>query len=435
MKQGVLFTLVLFLALAFGAAAQESDPELLDTLKVVSTQHVQKRYNIYFEKGSSRIDRSYKGNGLVLDKMKTDIRTTVNADKIIPDSLLILSTSSPDGSLVNNRKLAEARAQSTRRLLLQMFPEFRNATILETFLEENWDGLRQLLKTDMSFPQREQMLAIIDDNSDLENKEERLKACTEGWQHLVDNHLYTLRNSSVTLCVILDGVVDEFVRLVPVSMVSQYSHTPVFEAPATVMPDPGYKRTIPWRKTIFALRTNLLVPAFNIGLEIPIKDNWSVGMDYYFPWFVDKGNRWCVELLGGFIDAKYWFPGNRYRWERYERLQGHAVGIYAGAGMYDLQNSRRGAQGEYIDFGIDYTFALPVADGKLRLEFNLGLGFLRTWYRPYYPSSDYSDLIKEPGIKFNATNFLGPTRGGVSLVVPITVKTKAPKAYRTGGER
>ena len=77
-----------------------------------------------------------------------------------------------------------------------------------------------------------------------------------------------------------------------------------------------------------------------------------------------------------------------------------------------------------MDFGVDYTFALPVAEDKLRLEFNLGVGFIYTLYRPYYPSSDYEDLIKEPGIKYRSTNFIGPTRAGVSLVYPITTPTK-----------
>ena len=63
-------------------------------------------------------------------------------------------------------------------------------------------------------------------------------------------------------------------------------------------------------------------------------------------------------------------------------------------------------------------------EDKLRLEFNLGVGFIYTLYRPYYPSSDFEDLIKEPGVKYRTTNFIGPTRASVSLVYPITVPCK-----------
>lgn len=404
-----------------------------DTLKVVSTKHVQKRYNIFFDKSSSRIDRSFHGNDRVLDRMEEDVRATLKAENAIPDSLLILSSSSPDGNVKLNRRVAEARAKSTKRQILQMFPEFRNATILTDILEEDWDGLRQLLRANPDFPQSAQMLAIIENTTDTEDTEAALRECKEGWEYIVENHFYVLRNSSVTLCVVLDGVVDEFVRQVPVADVEQFSFTPTIKAPELPMQNPEYERVIPWKKMILAARSNLLVPTMNVGVEVPIGDHWSVGADYYFPWFVSKNNKWCIELIGGFIDAKYWFPGKKYEWTRTERLQGHAVGIYAGGGMYDLQVSMDGAQGEYMDFGVDYTFALPVAGNKLRLEFNIGVGFLRTWYRPYYVSSDLSDLIAVPGVKFNSTSFFGPTRAGVSLVVPIVVRTKAPKAFRTGG--
>lgn len=88
-----------------------------------------------------------------------------------------------------------------------------------------------------------------------------------------------------------------------------------------------------------------------------------------------------------------------------------------------------------MDFGVDYTYSLPIARDLLRLEFNIGLGFIRTQYRPYYLASDYSDLIAVPGVKYNSTSFFGPTRAGVSLVLPITVRTKMPKEYRVGGEK
>jgi hypothetical protein len=183
---------------------------------------------------------------------------------------------------------------------------------------------------------------------------------------------------------------------------------------------------VKFTKTILAARTNLLIPGLNFGMEIPIGMNWSVGLDYYYPWAVSAENKWCGEMLGWFIDGKYWITGEKYKWDVNSKLKGHAVGLYAGLGYYDYQKITNGVQGEYVDFGVDYTFALPVAQDKLRLEFNLGVGFIYTLYRPYYPSSDFEDLIKEPGVKYRTTNFIGPTRASVSLVYPITVPTKNP---------
>lgn len=74
--------------------------------------------------------------------------------------------------------------------------------------------------------------------------------------------------------------------------------------------------------------------------------------------------------------------------------------------------------------GFDYTFAKTIFQNRCRLEFHIGVGFVRTWYRPYKPSSDFEHLIKDPGIKHKTSNFFGPTRGGVSFVVPILMKYK-----------
>ena len=135
-----------------------------------------------------------------------------------------------------------------------------------------------------------------------------------------------------------------------------------------------------------------------------------------------------------FADVKYWFTNDETRWKPYSRLKGHAIGVYGGLGYYDYQNKKKGNQGEFIDFGVDYTYALPVANDKLRIEFNIGFGFIRTWYRPYTPSSDYEDLIKEPGVKYRTTNFISPTMAAVSLVWPITVPVRTKNPYKLTAE-
>ena len=92
-----------------------------------------------------------------------------------------------------------------------------------------------------------------------------------------------------------------------------------------------------------------------------------------------------------------------------------------------------GYQGEYIDFGVDYTFGLPIGrrDHKwMRMEFNIGVGCMMTQARHYTPTHDYTQLIKDPGIKQKKYTFFGPTRAGISFVLPIIVKHKVK-----GGER
>ena len=394
-------------------------------------QFIEKRYNIFFRINSSKIDQDFQNNARTLEALRRDVHTSPpQQNNVIPDTLLIISSASPDGRYEFNRQLAQKRAANTRKLILEMFPEFKDVVFKIEIQEEDWDGLLQVLKAHPEFPQREEMIEVILNGNDVQSKEQQLRELKEGWEYLINNHIHSLRNSSITLFVVKNATNtnDEFVRETPKKSPSpvpakSFSYTPVFSQPTS---DLGPRRIEErkFRKTILAARSNLLIPGMNIGVEIPIGSHWSIGLDYYYPWFVSDKNYWCSEMLGWFIDTKYWFPGQGNTWSPASKLKGHAVGVYAGIGYYDFQSSKKGAQGEYLDFGIDYTFALPIANDKLRLEFNLGLGYIYTLYRPYYPSSDYEDLIKEPGIKFRSTNFIGPTRASVSLVYPITVPTK-----------
>lgn len=394
------------------------------------TQHIEKRYNIFFRINSPKIEEDFQNNDRTLEVLRQDVQSTIQQDGAVPDSLVIISSASPDGSYEFNRYLAHSRATNTKKMILEMFPQFKNATIRIVCLDEDWDGLLQVLKAHPEFPQREEMMAVILDDKDVQSKEQRLRALKQGWRHLVNNHIHALRNSSITLSVVMTATNadDEFVREKPQQRPEtlpaiQYSYAPAFELSLSDIGQAPVQEP-KYRKSIIAARSNLLIPGMNIGLEIPIGSHWSIGLDYFYPWFVSGKNRWCGEMLGWFVDAKYWFPGKQSAWAPASKLKGHAVGVYAGIGYYDYQNKAKGAQGEYLDLGIDYTYSLPIANDKLRLEFNLGIGYIYTLYRPYYPSSDYEDLIKEPGIKFRSTNFIGPTRAGVSLVYPITVLTK-----------
>lgn len=394
--------------------------------------YVVKRYNLFFRINSPVIYEDFQDNAKTIATMREDIEATLQMDGSVPDSLLILSTASPDGGYEFNKRLARNRAASTEKLLLEMFPQFKDAHIKVEYLEEDWDGLRQVLRAHPEFPQREEMLAVVEDNNDLQSKENRLRALKQGWRYLVRNYIHALRNSSITLTVVMtaDNKDDEYVI--------EEVKPQMAELPA-IQPDPVHFEPLPiveilqriplevkFTKTILAARTNLLVPGLNFGVEVPIGTNWSVGLDYYYPWAVSAQNKWCGEMLGWFIDGKYWITGEKYKWDVNSKLKGHAIGLYGGLGYYDYQKISNGIQGEYVDFGVDYTFAMPIANDKLRIAFNLGIGYIYTLYRPYYPSSDFEDLIKEPGVKYRTTNFIGPTRASVSLVYPITVPTKNP---------
>lgn len=422
----VLSILVLFLLCNLTVYSQE--------VTAAKRTFIEKRYNIFFRVDNPVIEYDFKENKRTIEQMVADIQTTLELDGAVPSQLLIMSTASPDGGYEYNKQLARNRARSTEKLLLELFPQFKDANIQVSYLEEDWDGLLQILKAHPEFPQREEMIKVINSSININTKEWRLRQLKQGWRYLTRNYVYALRNSSVTLRVVMteENSKDEFVRDVP----------PIVQFEEPVTPAPSFSRPIAMpaaltinstsagneplmRKTLFAVRTNMLTPGLSIGVEVPIQTNWSVGVDYHYPWAVSANNKWCVETLAWFVDGKYWFTGDKHRWSIDSKLKGHAVGVYAGVGYYDFQNKEHGIQGEFLDVGVDYTYALPVAKDKLRILFNIGFGLIHTQFRPYYPSSDFEDLIKEPGIKYRTSNFFGPTRAAVSLEWPLTVKVKA----------
>ena len=416
MKRTFLLVSLILFCFVWSAQAQNENPDLYDTIRVVSDKRIQKKYSVYFGIGSSKINSSLYGNGEVLDQIKEDINS-IKADKVIPDSLVIVSSSSPDGNTSFNLRLARMRADNTVSQVYRLLPEFRNASLRTDHYEESWDIIIQVLENDPDFPQREQMLSILDTDLSEEMKEASLKKCTEGWAYLIENYIYAFRNSTIYLWLDLKGVVDEYVRIAPLPTLSQLTDTLVFDAPVPAVTrayhdGPAFT---PSHDIIWALRTNLLVPALNAGLEIPIKENWSLGLDYYFPWFwPNQKNKNCFEFLGWSVEGRYWFGRDR---QPQDRLRGHSVGLYVGGGYYDFERNYRGMQGQFVSPGLDYTYAMPIGRKKrLNLEFTLAVGYIRSWGTTYNVYGDYGALYPDEGTVI--WDYVGPTKAAVTLVVP-----------------
>ena len=169
------------------------------------------------------------------------------------------------------------------------------------------------------------------------------------------------------------------------------------------------------KATVLALRSNLLVPGLNVGAVLPLGNKFSFAADYYYPWFESKKNRHCLQLLGVSAEFRYWF-GRERSYDR--RLRGHSLAVYGSAGYYDLEYNFEGTQGEYVNTGLDYTYALGLGKKKrVHLEFTLAVGYIHSEGRPYYVLADYGPLFKENHDM--VFDYVGPTKAAVSIVVPI----------------
>lgn len=372
-----------------------------------------KQYTIYFRINRWSVDTSFLDNGATIRRMRSEIDSLLAGGRISADSITIVSAASPDGGNAFNLWLSKKRGLYTHSLLEKYYPDIDPRIIYIDPLGEDWSTFREVVYSDKNIPAREELMALMESDMDNDAKERELRKMDPAFRYILKHHIYLMRASAVTFNV-----------SEPVAVIGNPGWRPderLAAADGGILSRPSVPVRPSDRKMILAARTNLLVPALNVGIEVPVGYNWSIGADYYFPWWLARNNRYCVEMLGWFLDTKYWLGKDR---GEADKLTGHAVGVYAGFGYYDFQWKQSGHQGEYIDLGVDYTYSLPLAKDKLRMEFNLGLGWIFTVARHYTPTDDYTDLIRDPGIRHRRYNFFGPARASISLVVPIRVNVR-----------
>ena len=178
-----------------------------------------------------------------------------------------------------------------------------------------------------------------------------------------------------------------------------------------------------------ALKTNLLFDAatiLNAEIEVPLSPRWSVGAEAIFPWWTDKDWQNAIQINSANLELKYWL-GNRIT---RPRMTGWFLGLYAGGGLYDLEYNHKGYQGEFfIATGLSGGFAHTInRSGTLRMEYSLGVGYLKTEYRYYeaqHSSIDHQwHLLRQHN---GAHTWIGPTKLKVSLVWTINRKQKGGK--------
>lgn len=173
------------------------------------------------------------------------------------------------------------------------------------------------------------------------------------------------------------------------------------------------------RRYIFALRSNALVPLTNIGIIVPVGKHFSIGGDWYSPWFWhDRGNRWCFEFQAADVELRYWFRPEVVKGWKGNSLTGHSIGLGIFAGHYDFEKNYHGFQGEAYGGYVDYTYSLSLAS-HFRLEFSLGLGFARLPWREYQVHSNGGRLLRPLPVTEHYRNWFGPVKAGVSAVIPI----------------
>ncbi len=413
---------------------------------VVHSQQLTDQVNIYFDIDSDVIDIELAENRRSVDTV-VEILESVERDSLLSlTSINVSSYASPEGGRTYNSRLSERRSASIKSLL-DSYISSEGRAIDDDLIKSqsfgiDWSQLRELV-AQSSMQYRDEVIYIIDNTP--EEVWGKAKA-DDRWESLLDSrikHLMDLRGGRPYRY--LAKEIFPKMRYSCIVTLSYHKHEPMvaegdpfeFKAPERlelpIVADPCV-----WeRRDILAIKSNLLFDAatlLNIELELPIGDRFSVAGEWVFPWWTwdngeadSKRNR--IQLLNGNVEAKYWLT-NPYR---RDVMCGWFASLYAGGGLYDLEHNAKGYQGEFfIAAGVGGGYAHTInQSGSLRMEYSVGLGYLKTNYRYYEAQYRSSDESWHPYKSLSGEyTFIGATKLKVSMVWLLRSGLK-----RRGGKR
>ena len=370
-----------------------------------------REFAIHYRFDRIDVDSSYMDNAAAIDTIRFCLTHSVHID-----SITVYAWASPEGGYPHNKWLSEKRAAAAKELLLSLAADttkLNEGKIKISPLAENWPGLLELVEKDYHRANRERLLRILRvEGIGEETRKWRIRNLDDGetWNYLKRHYMKQLR-SATWVCV----------------WTSVGAIAPLPEIRDSLRaPQSGLGRTVeavgrPVSEFSFAVKTNLpadLVTAVNLGVEVPLGENFSLNAHFTFPWWTagPYGNKYALQMLDAEGELRWWFaPGE-------ERLQGHYVALQGGGGKFDLQWGRDIGCYQCYNWGVglSYGYSMSLSE-HWNLEFALTLGYLAIDYQHYVPSPDWSVLIRD-NAKAGVLHYFGPTGLKVSLVYPFHIQ-------------
>ena len=383
----------LLLCVAFMASAQV----VLDTVK------------IYFRQGKHELELDFKDNRQVLDK--------INRSAFYLKKVEVVGGASPEGSVSLNKALSEKRAQEIFDYLSR-YGNLADSMKVTRFIGRDWQGLLDLVKADPKVPYQKESIILLEEIIRMEaagSKRDlfwKLVAFRRGkpYRYMYYKLFPELRASQMLL---MQWEAPKPLEPTPYNFVTV---KPEFSSLLLKVPMPVDSRckSYHWAIKTNALYDLLLVP--NIGVEFGFGKNWSVGANWMYAWWSNRGKNDFWRIYGGDVEVRRWFGKKAAE----KPLTGHHVGVYAQALTYDFCLDYKGymggePEGNILDkmnyaFGLEYGYSLPIAR-RLNLDFVLGLGYWGGTYHEYRVIDDCKVWQASKN-----RHWFGPTKAEVSLV-------------------
>ncbi len=393
----ILLSIVLFFWASVNVQAEES----------YDFSGKKEEFAIYYRFDKIDVDPDYLDNAKSIARIRYYLN---NAQHV--DSITVYAWASPEGGYPHNKWLSEKRACAAKSLLLSLSKNGKldEGKIKISPLAENWPGLTALVEQNYFRSNRDALLRILYTKGiGEETRKWRIKKLDSGvtWNYLKKNYMRRLR-AATWVCVWGEAL----------AVIPQDELVDTLRAPEEILKRSVTPQEQKVQGLLATVKTNILydaVTALNIGVEFPLGESFSLGVNYLNPWWAwgpyDRKYAFQIQELG--IEGRYYIAPRDA-----QRLSGWYAGIYGKTAQYDLQWDKSLCyQGEYWSVGATLGYVFPIRK-YFRVELGLSLGYLSSDYRHYQPSLDYEHLFRDP-YKVGKYTLWGPVGASATIILPI----------------
>ena len=363
---------------------------------------------VYYPCGSSII--SYKSNKQALDRFIHQVDSVDQRYIIKPVTLSIVSSASPEGGIMINRKLSHSRGRSVLDYLNTHSETFRSiSSLVSCHTEElTTNHLLRMSPKDrypaMRYARVTLHLAGEDKDSLITSSQPDIDSISSGGSATPSTQVEISEPP-----VGMEDVADtSSIQVIPAESATR---------PESLPDTPGRKAYL-YRPYLF-LKTNLLYDLLtfvNASVEIPLTKNITAEATLVYPWWRSTSRHKTIQMRYVAVTPRYYF-NNADR--SYTSL---FAGLTIGGGKYDLQWTRRGVQGSmwHVSPVIGYSHHISK---RWKMEYSASVGFVHTKYQKYTqtPDTPYGEIkVKDYPWVSKVLNTVLPTSLNVSIVYTFT---------------
>ncbi len=368
---------------------------------------------IYFRPGSGAYEPDYQDNAARLESFSDEV-SAFSSNHYLLDSIIVISGTSPEGSLRLNERLARERLAAVLAAVQEAFAgkiaEGDSVTFMADSRVGDWSDLIAGVEADTSS-------VLLDGNIARLGKERSLRSRGGVWNYLKDTAFPDGRATTVSIRrrhhIEKMGKLPEITSGVTYNNIQQLQHSrrigntssnahPVntTDAVRSVPADRSRKITVKSN----ALALGLLIG--NAAVEADITDNLSFNLPIYYS---------ALNYFTSTVKFRTFAVQPELRWN-FIRPDGLFVGAHFGLAYFNLATNgnwriqTHDGNKPLIGGGLSVGYKLPISkDKRWNVEFSLGAGAYRFHYDRFYnePNGALAGDVKR--------TYIGLDNAGVSF--------------------